>query len=71
MVIPPEVLLLFKIFWAILRFLLFSYHIENCSFNTCEELCWNFDGDCGESVDCFWYDVHFHYMDDVIDLFLN
>ncbi|KAL6031771.1 hypothetical protein STEG23_010155 [Scotinomys teguina] len=21
----------------------------------CEELCWDFDGDCIESVDCFWY----------------
>ncbi|KAL6089300.1 hypothetical protein STEG23_030049, partial [Scotinomys teguina] len=20
----------------------------------CEELCWNFDGDCIESVDCIW-----------------
>ena len=26
---------------------------ENCSFYLCEELSWNFDGDCIESVDCF------------------
>jgi hypothetical protein len=27
---------------------------ENCSFYFCDELSWNFDGDCIESVDCFW-----------------
>ena len=27
---------------------------ENCSFYLCEELSWNFYGDCIESVDCFW-----------------
>jgi hypothetical protein len=27
---------------------------ENCSFYLCEELSWNFDRDCIESVDCFW-----------------
>ena len=27
---------------------------ENCSFYLCEELSWNFDGDCIESVDRFW-----------------
>ena len=23
---------------------------------------WNFDGDCIESVDCFWQDGHFYYI---------
>jgi hypothetical protein len=27
---------------------------ENCSFYLCEQLSWNFDGDCIESIDCFW-----------------
>jgi hypothetical protein len=26
-------------------------------------LSWNFDGDCIESVDCFWQDSHFYYVD--------
>jgi hypothetical protein len=32
---------------------------ENCSFSIYKELSWNFDGDCIESVDCFWQDSHF------------
>jgi hypothetical protein len=31
----------------------FPYEVENCSFHVCEELIWNFDGDCIEFVDCF------------------
>jgi hypothetical protein len=27
-------------------FFVFLYDVENCSFHVCEELCWNFDGDC-------------------------
>ena len=27
-----------------------------------KELSWNFDGDCIESVDCFWQDGHFYYI---------
>jgi hypothetical protein len=25
-------------------------------------LCWNFDGDCIVSVDCFWYDGHLYHV---------
>ncbi|KAL6093076.1 hypothetical protein STEG23_010130 [Scotinomys teguina] len=32
-----------------------GYVVEYCSFEVCEELCWDFHGDCIESVDCFWY----------------
>ena len=32
----------------------FPYEVENCSLHISKELCWNFDGDCIESVDCFW-----------------
>ena len=32
----------------------FSYEVENYSFHVCEKLCWSFDKDCTESVDCFW-----------------
>jgi hypothetical protein len=63
-VIPPEVLLVFRIVLAILFFCLFvfclvwfgfsfPYEVENCSFKFCNELYWNFDGDCIESVNCF------------------
>ena len=27
---------------------------ENISLCVCEEINWTFDGDCIESVDCFW-----------------
>ena len=32
----------------------FPYEVEYCYFEVCEELCWDFDGDCSEPVDCFW-----------------
>ena len=33
------------------------------AFSNSEELSWDFDGDCVESVDCFWQDGHFNYID--------
>ena len=30
------------------------YEVECCSFEVCEEFCWDFDGYCIEFVDCFW-----------------
>jgi hypothetical protein len=42
---------LFQLSWI---FFLFPYEIKNCSFKVCKELCWNFDGNCIECVDCFW-----------------
>jgi hypothetical protein len=38
-VIPPAVLLLFRI---VLGFSVFPYEDETYPFNICEELCWNF-----------------------------
>jgi hypothetical protein len=38
MVIPPEVLLLLRIVFAVL-FGFFSYEVENCAFHICEEVC--------------------------------
>ncbi|KAL6084921.1 hypothetical protein STEG23_007227, partial [Scotinomys teguina] len=35
------------------RFSVFPYEVKYCSFQVCEELCWKFDADCIESVDCF------------------
>lgn len=32
----------------------FPHEVENCPFKSCKELCWDFGGDCVESVDCFW-----------------
>jgi hypothetical protein len=50
MVIFPEVLILLRMFFAILDIL--SLHMKlRITLFTCEELCWNFDGDCVESVD--------------------
>jgi hypothetical protein len=40
-------------FWLTWVFLFFPYEVESCSFHVCEELCWNFDGDCIESVIAF------------------
>lgn len=37
----------------------FTNETENCHLN--EELCWNHDGAFVESVECFWWDGHFHY----------
>ena len=62
MVIPPEVLLLLRIVFAILGFFIFPDEFANCPFYLSEELSWNFDGDCIESVDCFQQDSHFYYI---------
>ena len=40
----------------------FPYEVKYCLFKVYKELCWNFDGDCIVSVDCFWYDGHFYYV---------
>ena len=32
----------------------FPDEFENYSFHVFEELCWDFDGDCIESIDCLW-----------------
>jgi hypothetical protein len=32
----------------------FLDELENCSFHVFEELCWDFDGDCIESIDFLW-----------------
>ena len=36
------------------EFFVFPYEVEYCSFEVCEELCWDFDGACIESLDYFW-----------------
>ena len=32
----------------------FFFFFENCFSHVFEELCWDYDGDCIESVDCIW-----------------
>ena len=54
MVISKEILLLLRVLFAILGFFVILDEFENCPFVIYEELSWNFDGDCIESVDCFW-----------------
>jgi hypothetical protein len=47
---------------SLLLLLLLQGEFESCSFYLCEELTWNFDGDYTESVDGFWKDGHFYYI---------
>jgi hypothetical protein len=63
MVISPEVLLSLRIFFAILGFFVIPDEFADYPFKFVEELSCNFDGDCFESVDCFWQDSHFYYID--------
>jgi hypothetical protein len=42
------------LFLFVFVFFAFPDGFENCSFPVFEELCWDFDGDCIESVDCLW-----------------
>ena len=62
MVIPPEVLLLLRIVFAILGFFVIPYEFADCSFKLYKESSCNFDGDCIESVDCFRQDSHYEYI---------
>ena len=43
-------------------FLVIPDEFENCSFKFYEELSWKFAGYCIESVDCFWQDGHFYFI---------
>ena len=61
MVISPEVHLLLHIVFATLRCLLFQMDLQ-IALSNCEELNWNFDGNCTEFVDCFGQDGHFYYI---------
>jgi hypothetical protein len=62
MVIPPEVLLLLRIVFAIQGFFVIPNTFSNSSFKLYEELISDFDGDCIESVNCFWQDDQFCYI---------
>ena len=61
MVIPPEVLLSLRRVFAILGFLLFQMNLQ-IALSKSEELFWNFEGDCIESVGCFRQDSNFYYI---------
>ena len=50
---PLEVPLLYSIVLAILGFLFFHI-VEYCSLKVYDEFCWDFDGDCIESIDFLW-----------------
>ena len=49
---PPEVPLLYRIDLTILVFFVFPFEGEYCSFEVCEEFCWDFHEYFIESVDC-------------------
>jgi hypothetical protein len=40
-----------------------SICISQLFFYFCAECNWNFDRDCVEHVDCFWWYGHFHNVD--------
>ena len=44
----------------------FPYEVEYRSFKVLEEFCWDFNGHCVESVDCFWLPLDFKMWDCVI-----
>jgi len=48
--------------FSYLEFFVIPNEFANCSFYFYEELSWNFDGDGIESVDCFWQNGHFYYI---------
>jgi hypothetical protein len=53
--------LLLRIVFVILSFLLFQMNLQIGLSNSVKYwLSWSFDGDCIESVDCFWQDSHFY-----------
>ena len=39
-----------------------SLQPETCNFNVCRKLCLNFEANCIEFVDCFWYHGHTDYV---------
>jgi hypothetical protein len=64
-VIPPEVILLLRIVFAILGFFIFPDEFADYPIYLSEELNWNSDRDCIESVDCFRQDRNFYYINAV------
>jgi hypothetical protein len=60
MMIPPALLLLLGIVFAIMVFCLFVClfafpdEFENCYFHVFKELCWDSDEDYIESIECLW-----------------
>ena len=51
---PPSCSLTVKNCFCYSGFSTFLDEFDNCSFHVFEELCWDFDGDCIESIDCLW-----------------
>ena len=62
MVIPSEVLLLLRIVFPILGFLLFQMNLQITLSNFMKNWVWILMGNCIESVDCFRQDGHHSYI---------
>jgi hypothetical protein len=60
-VIPPDVLLLLRIVFAFLGYLLLQMNLQIALSNS-EELCCNFDEDFIESIDFFQQDGYFYFI---------
>jgi hypothetical protein len=58
----PETLLLLRIVFGVLGFLLFQMNVQIVPFNSVKHLNWNCDGDFIVSIDCFQPDSHFYYI---------
>ena len=56
------IILLLRIIFLLSCFLLLLLFHMQLRIAFCEELSWNFDGDCIESTDCFLQDGHFYYI---------
>jgi hypothetical protein len=63
-VILAEVLLFLRIAFVFLGFFVIPDEVQKCTFYLCEELSWDFDDDCIESVDCFRQNGYFYYVND-------
>jgi hypothetical protein len=57
--VPPELLLELRIFFISWNFVIPNDFV-NSSLYLYEAFRLNFDGDCIESIDCFWQDEHFY-----------
>ena len=50
---PPKVPLLYGIVFCYPGYFVFPYEADYCSFKVCEELCWDINEGCIDSIDCF------------------
>jgi hypothetical protein len=62
MVIPPRSSFIVEKSFCYSGFLVIPNEFANCFFKLYDELSWNFDGYCIESLDYFLQDGHLYYI---------